>query len=285
MKNFCKRSGATFLIALMSLNSYMAVAQKYSSNPQLMRDIQTLDNISQGFNSKTETKKQKISNMLNSFEKLLGRQLSFAEKSFLTLQFIALPSLPRFETKGNNIQVFDMHEGSKDLLVSIEIVDTEKNIFKFGNRTFTVDPEKPLHENVKLILNELDKGSKTTTSFLDKINPFHINQAQAMADWVKYVLIGAIALVAGFFIGKAIQKNKDKKAKAVAEGSSGGGGSSRGIAAESSSEEADSHNLTSTETSSSEDPGLVQSETSPETSESTTTDEALPVSGDEPAMV
>lgn len=285
MKNFSRRAASGFLITLMSLNSYMAVAQKYNSNPQLMKDIQTLDKISQGFNAKDESKKQKISDVLISFEKLMGRKLTFTEKSFLTLQFIALPSLPRFESNGNSIQVYDMHEGSKDLLVSIEVVDAEKNIFKFGNRTFTVDPEKPLHENVRFILNELDKGSKTSTSFLDKLNPFHINQAHAMADWVKYVLIGAVALVVGFIIGKQIQKNKDKKDSAVAEG---GGGSSRGIVAESTEEEAaDSHTLTSSEAeTASSDPALVQSDTSTDqNTESTTTDEALPASGEEPSVV
>lgn len=218
MKNrFSKRLGAGFLIVLMQFNVYQAAAaQSFSGNPQLMKDIQVIDKLSKDYNTQTSNDKKRVENILASFESLMGRKLALSERSFLSLQFAAMDVLPRFEVKENTIQVYDMNEGSKDLLVSLEVIDAEKNTFRFGKRTFQVDPQKPIHENIQLILKELQKGEGV--SFWQQINPFAVPQAQAaMANWVKFLLVGAIALVAGIFIGKAIQKNKDKKNLSIAE--------------------------------------------------------------------
>jgi len=218
MKNkFSKRLGAGFLIVLMQFNVYQAAAaQGFSGSPQLMKDIQVIDKLSKDYNTKTSQDKKRVESILSSFESLMGRKLALSERSFLALQFAAMDVLPRFEVKENTIQVYDMNEGSKDLLVSLEVVDAEKNTFRFGKRTFQVDPQKPIHENIQHILKELQKGEGV--SFWQQLNPFAVPQAQAaMATWVKYLLVGAIALVAGIFIGKAIQKNKDKKNQSIAE--------------------------------------------------------------------
>ena len=67
---------------------------------------------------------------------------------------------PRFEVKNNAIQLFDMKEGSKNLPVRLEVIDAEKNTFKFGKNISQVDPQKPIHENIQLILKELRKGDE-----------------------------------------------------------------------------------------------------------------------------
>jgi hypothetical protein len=183
---------------------------------QVMKDIARVDTLSKEFNSKPKDGKR-VDSLISSYEQLMGRSLTGDEKKFLSLEFATLDILPRFDVKGNMIHIYDGESGSKDLVLSIEIIDAEKNIFKYGNRTFKIDPNKSLHENIQFVLKELQEGDKV--SFWQKINPFAIQQAQAAwPAWVKYVLIGAVALIAGIFIGKALQKNKANKEAQVAEG-------------------------------------------------------------------
>lgn len=281
MKNkFSKKLGAGFMIFLMNVNVYQAAAaQGHSRSVQLMKDIQVIDNLSKDFNTKTSKDKKRVESMLASFENLMGRKLSFTERSFLSLQFATMDVLPRFEVKNNTIQVYDMNEGSKDLLVSLEVVDAEKNTFKFGKRIFQVDPQKPIHENIQLILKELRKGEEL--SLWQQLNPFAVPQAHAeMATWVKFLLIGAVALVAGYFIGKAIQKNKNK------ETASSGGGY---IAETDEKSGAKSNDAEDDSNAHSDDASLASdtSSTPEETSVSTEApaDEAAPTSGDEPELV
>ena len=198
------------MIFLMSSNTYMAAAaQGAMGNPQLMKDIQVLNKITSDYNAQPVKDKGRIEKLLTSFEGLMGRKLNIAEKSFLSLQFATMNVLPSFEVKGNSIRVYDHAEGAKDLVISVEVIDAEKNLFKFGDRVFSVDPNKPLHENIQLILKELTKGEKV--SLWQQLNPFAVPQAHAeMANWLKYVIAGAIALIVGIVVYKAINKNKNK---------------------------------------------------------------------------
>ncbi|MEZ4815426.1 MAG: hypothetical protein R3A80_09520 [Bdellovibrionota bacterium] len=266
-KDFSKRFTAGFMILLMNVNIYQAAAaQSFTGNPQLMKDVQVLDGLSKKFNANSQAK-QKTADILSSFEKLMGRKLSTAERGFLSLQFAAMKVLPRFEVKDNTIQVYDMNEGSKDLLLSLEVVDSEKNTFRFGKHTFKVDPNKAIHENIQIILKELQKGEQL--SFLESMNLFGIPSAHAaMAPWMKLLLIGAVALVVGIFIGKAMQKNKDKKDSYVAE---------------SSFDDSDSGDDMEDDSSEAVDHGSDTASTSEEASGPQ--EEALPTSGEEPAVV
>lgn len=202
---------------LMCLNVLQAgAAQSPKGNPQLMKDIDVLNTISSEYNSKPIKDKSRVDQLLSSYESMMGRKLNVAERAFLSLQFATMNVLPSFEVKGNSIQIYDHGEGTKDLVISVEVIDAEKNIFKFGEKTFTLDPNKAIHENIQHILKELEKGDKV--SIWQRLNPFGIPQAHAeMANWMKIAIAGAVALLVGIVIYKVINKNKNKDAQ-IAEG-------------------------------------------------------------------
>lgn len=238
--NLGRKAGAGLLIALMNINVVQIAWSKslpgkgIGGYPQLQQDVEQIDGFGTKFNSDASNK-DRVANLLTSFEKILNRPLDNAERKFLTLEFATIDRLPRFEVKEKTIQIFDTEDGSKDLLLSIEIVDLEKSIFKFGQRTFQLDPSKPIHENVQLILKELQKGD--AVSFWQSLNPFAIPQAQAeMAGWLKVLLIAGVALAVGVFVGMAIQKNKAKKEAAQLAGSQENGSSNKESASHTSEE-------------------------------------------------
>jgi len=41
----------------------------------------------------------------------------------------------------------------------MQIVDAEKNLFKYNNIIFELNPEKPIQENLKVIINGLNTAS------------------------------------------------------------------------------------------------------------------------------
>lgn len=149
-------------IAIITLFVYgqsaqLISAQKSSGKQQLMKDIEVLNTASRDYNSKPQNDKNKIDSTLSSFETLMGRKLNDSERSFLSSQFSTMKELPTFELKENHIELYSKNKDSKNETMKVEIVNLEKNIFKFAGKTFQLDPNKAIHENIQVILKELNK--------------------------------------------------------------------------------------------------------------------------------
>jgi hypothetical protein len=208
---------ATVLCFSMFLSNVQPAVAKVNKKAQksqaldLSLYVKQMDKISEDFNTSGVEDKKRVERLLSSYESFLGRKLSASESKFLALEMASVPFLPRFELKDQMIHVYQQDKSKKDLLLTIEVVDAEKKLFKFGGKTFELKEDKSIHENVQIILHELENQSDV--SFWNKMREFFsVPQAHAqMAPWLKYTLIAGAALVLGIVIGKSIQKKKAKK--------------------------------------------------------------------------
>src|SRR5207248_752886 len=122
-----------------------------------LKDVQEVDSYSTNYNLKPDDTKGRIKDLLSSYEKFIGRALDSGERNFLSLELATVNTLPHFALKDNIIEIYDQEVGSKEPILKIEIVDAEKNIFKFDGKSVKIDPNKPIHQTIQGILKELEK--------------------------------------------------------------------------------------------------------------------------------
>lgn len=212
-----KRATASFLCFSMSMNFIQSAwAETAPSNKEVQQYVSSLDKIMATYNESKDATPKRTTDFVMAYEKFVGKKLSPQEMNFISKSVVGT-QLPRLEIKGNFIKIYNGEASSKDLLLTIEIVDASKHLFKFGGKTFELSPTKSIEENVQKIIQELQKNPEV--SYLDRaMSIFGISQAHAeMSSLMKFVLVGVVALVVGLAIGRNWGKNSEKKAQAKRE--------------------------------------------------------------------
>jgi hypothetical protein len=150
------------LITLFGTSSlYASIAPKKSSPKneysKLQMHINEFNKISLQFNQSKD--KNKIDQLISNLENFTERKMTFIEKQFIRAEFSRMESMPLAELSPQEIKFYDETESKKDVFLSMQIVDAEKNLFKYNNKVFELNPAKPIQDNLKVLINGLITAS------------------------------------------------------------------------------------------------------------------------------
>ena len=101
----------------------------------------------------------KIDQLISNLETFTERKMSFIEKKFIQAEFSQMESMPLAELSPKEIKFYDPKDSKKEVFLSMQIVDAEKNLFKYNNMIFELNPSKPIQDNLKILINGLNTAS------------------------------------------------------------------------------------------------------------------------------
>jgi hypothetical protein len=150
------------LIALICTSALHASVAKKPSNlnadyKKLQMHINEFNKISLQFNQSKDM--NKIDQLISNLETFTERKMSFIEKQFIKAEFSRMESMPVAELSPQEIKFYDETDSKKEVFLSMQIVDAEKNLFKYNNKVFELNPTLPIQDNLKVLINGLIAAS------------------------------------------------------------------------------------------------------------------------------
>lgn len=140
------------LFSSLSLFNLHAIEQK-----KLQIHINELNKISTQYNQSKD--KNRIDQLIANLETFTGRKMNIIEKKFMKAEFSQMETMPLAEVTSKEIKFYERTDKKRENVLSMQIVDAEKNLFKYNNIIFELNPEKPIQENLKVIINGLNTAS------------------------------------------------------------------------------------------------------------------------------
>ena len=140
------------LLSSISLFNLHAIEQK-----KLQTHINELNKISTQYNQSKD--KNRIDQLIANLETFTGRKMNIIEKKFMKAEFSQMETMPLAEITSKEIKFYEGTDKKRENVLSMQIVDAEKNLFKYNNIIFELKPEKPIQENLKVIINGLNTAS------------------------------------------------------------------------------------------------------------------------------
>ena len=125
---------------------------------KLQSHIEELNKISNQYNQSKD--KNRIEKLISNIEIFTGRKMSLIEKKFMKAQFSQMDSMPLAEISKNEILFYDESDSKRENLLKMQIIDAEKNLFKYNNIVFELNPYSSIQENLKEIINGLNASAK-----------------------------------------------------------------------------------------------------------------------------
>lgn len=150
------------LIALIYTSALHASVTKKPLNlktdyNKLQMHINEFNKISLQFNQSKDM--NKIDQLISNLEIFTERKMSFIEKQFIKAEFSRMESMPVAELSPQEIKFYDETDSKKEVFLSMQIVDAEKNLFKYNNKVFELNPTLPIQDNLKVLINGLIAAS------------------------------------------------------------------------------------------------------------------------------
>lgn len=140
------------MFSSLSLFNLHAIEQK-----KLQIHINELNKISTQYNQSKD--KNRIDQLIANLETFTGRKMNIIEKKFMKAEFSQMETMPLAEVTSKEIKFYERTDKKRENVLSMQIVDAEKNLFKYNNIIFELNPEKPIQENLKVIINGLNTAS------------------------------------------------------------------------------------------------------------------------------
>jgi len=140
------------LFSTLSLFNLNALEQK-----ELQTHISELNRISTQYNLSKD--KNRIDQLITNLETFTGRKMNMIEKKFMKAEFSFMDTMPLAEVTSKEITFYEETDKKRENILNMQIVNAEKNIFKYNNIIFELNPEKPIQDNLKVIINGLNTAS------------------------------------------------------------------------------------------------------------------------------
>lgn len=142
----------------LSLSTNLAEASNSKTEyKKLQTHIEEFNKISEEYNQSKD--KNRIDLLISNLESFTKRKMSFLEKKFIKAEFSQMESMPLAELSPTEIKFYDEKDSKKEVFLSMQIVNAEKNLFKYNNITFELNPNSPIQDNLKILLNGLITAS------------------------------------------------------------------------------------------------------------------------------
>jgi hypothetical protein len=140
-------------LALLISTGLLEASNPKADYKKLQTHIDELNRMSAQYNQSND--KNKIDQLISNLETFTQRKMSILEKKFIKAEFAQMETMPYAELSPKEIRFYDETDSKKELFLSMQIVNAEKNIFKFNNVVFELNPNKTIQENLKVLVNGL----------------------------------------------------------------------------------------------------------------------------------
>lgn len=143
------------LLLVGTLLSPFAFSAPEAAHDSVIRDnVQKLDQYSVAFNA--NPKPDKVNTLITGYETLMGRPFQPDERKFLEAEFSKIKVMPRFAMKNKAVEVYQLSGKTREILVTMEVVDPKKNLFRYNDQTFELNADQGFLANLQKVVQGLN---------------------------------------------------------------------------------------------------------------------------------
>ena len=149
---------SAFCLAGMGL----AKVESAKKNPiaQLSQGVARMDSASVQFNGSPKGP-ARVEKLLSTYENMSGRKFSVQERKFLMGELINAEQMPRFESTKDSVIAYANGPQGRQNILTLQVVDPAKNIFKYNGQTVTLNPGKNFLQNLQMVVQGVEKPGRT----------------------------------------------------------------------------------------------------------------------------